>query len=593
MALASVAKKLGWTRLGIVYTRNAYGNDLRVEFINACRALGVTVAANVGMDWTRGLSPARKNFAISEFSRDVESRFTQRNVHVYLFALDPSDLGDALGALRSIDMIGSGYTLLLPSAVVMLAETAQLLPPRVQQDLRALSGSIGVCSPGGDNLSSLMWSAWPTTADNWTALLGTSPQTSTLTTLVHPGPTRRNMTVWAKYVWDGTMLLGKSIASAWRTCSSPTSSDGRPNSPCLLAHIRNMSHVGTTGRIVLDDTGDRQLDLGVFNFVNGESRQLGMCNRDGYVTIRLRSVVWSDGVSNRTTAPLWGQMESTTEMNHAALPSQSESTSIAILLGTLLLVLFSLFVLLRLKSKRHHSAQPADFRKVEPRAFLVIVICALNSHPGPLQVIQRLQPSSILNRTVDPNAQEEQKSSKPSIVQLACDGKYGLPQELKRRHVSVEEQIGKGQFGEVFRGTLEVHSTRFKQDIPVAIKTVRSDRESQAAFLDEAAITWQFNHKNVVGMYGVVTSGAPLMLVLEYCDVGELHAFVRAPGPDLSTGLLLRILGDIACGMRYLVSKHFVHRDLAARNVLLNHDLQGKICDFGLGRAIGRENYYR
>jgi tyrosine-protein kinase len=46
-------------------------------------------------------------------------------------------------------------------------------------------------------------------------------------------------------------------------------------------------------------------------------------------------------------------------------------------------------------------------------------------------------------------------------------------------------------------------------------------------------------------------------------------------------------------GMQYLESERFVHRDLAARNILLSARHQAKISDFGLSRAVGKNEYYR
>lgn len=180
--------------------------------------------------------------------------------------------------------------------------------------------------------------------------------------------------------------------------------------------------------------------------------------------------------------------------------------------------------------------------------------------------------------------------------QLAITGSgtlLNIPSELKRRDVVVEDVLGQGQFGEVCRGRLSMVVGHAKTQVPVAIKTVANDAMAESSFLDEAAVTWQFEHPNVVGMYGVVTSGFPRLLVLELCENGELLKYVRDKDIEKPVEHLLAILKDIAAGMEYLASKNFVHRDVAARNVLLDRDFRAKMCDFGLGRNFDGSDYYR
>jgi serine/threonine protein kinase len=169
-----------------------------------------------------------------------------------------------------------------------------------------------------------------------------------------------------------------------------------------------------------------------------------------------------------------------------------------------------------------------------------------------------------------------------------------VPNELKRRTVAVETELGAGQFGTVYQGKLTVEHGHAHTQIAVAIKTVVSIADA-VAFSEEAVVTWQFQHPNVVGMYGVVTSGTPHLLVLELCINGELLKFVKNETANHSTELLVGILKDVAAGMRYLTTKHFVHRDVAARNVLLGDAHIAKIADFGLSRGCNNDSddYYR
>ncbi|KAM7004304.1 LOW QUALITY PROTEIN: ephrin type-B receptor 4-like [Passerculus sandwichensis] len=158
-------------------------------------------------------------------------------------------------------------------------------------------------------------------------------------------------------------------------------------------------------------------------------------------------------------------------------------------------------------------------------------------------------------------------------------------QEIDVTCVTIEEVIGAGEFGEVWRGRLSLPG---QPEAEVAVKTLKggAGERQRREFLREAVRMAQFLHPNVLRLRGVVSAGSPAMIVTEFLMHGALDAFLRGREGTLSPLQLVAMLRGIAAGMRYLAEAGFVHRDLAARNILVDAHLVCKVSDFGLSRAL-------
>ncbi|XP_072310822.1 neurotrophic tyrosine kinase, receptor, type 2b [Eucyclogobius newberryi] len=180
-------------------------------------------------------------------------------------------------------------------------------------------------------------------------------------------------------------------------------------------------------------------------------------------------------------------------------------------------------------------------------------------------------------------------------------------QHIKRHNIVLKRELGEGAFGKVFLA--ECYNLTPDQDkIHVAVKTLKEASESgRADFYREAELLTNLQHDHIVTFYGVCEESDPLIMVFEYMKHGDLNKFLRSHGPDailmadgqhsilveLTQSQMLHIAQQIAAGMVYLASQHFVHRDLATRNCLVGENLLVKIGDFGMSRDVYSTDYYR
>ncbi|KFO24876.1 High affinity nerve growth factor receptor [Fukomys damarensis] len=187
------------------------------------------------------------------------------------------------------------------------------------------------------------------------------------------------------------------------------------------------------------------------------------------------------------------------------------------------------------------------------------------------------------------------------------EGKCARVRHIKRRDIVLKWELGEGAFGKVFLA--ECHGLLPEQDKTlVAVKALKEVSESaRQDFQREAELLTMLQHQHVVRFFGVCTEGRPLLMVFEYMRHGDLNRFLRSHGPDakllaggedvapgpLGLGQLLAVASQVAAGMVYLASLHFVHRDLATRNCLVGQGLVVKIGDFGMSRDIYSTDYYR
>eukprot|EP00041_Stephanoeca_diplocostata_P001578 m.20540 g.20540 ORF g.20540 m.20540 type:complete len:309 (-) comp12162_c0_seq1:586-1512(-) len=158
------------------------------------------------------------------------------------------------------------------------------------------------------------------------------------------------------------------------------------------------------------------------------------------------------------------------------------------------------------------------------------------------------------------------------------------PKEYKRSAVAKHKKIGKGFYGPITKCTIADQQNR-RASLPMsavckAIKGLSKD-EAKEMYLGIAQMAQVPASPNIVQLMGVVTSGTPPLLLLEFCDCGGLDTYITQK-IGMGTSAKLSILAAVSDGMAELEALGFVHRNLCARNVLVADGGESfKVSDWG------------
>lgn len=140
--------------------------------------------------------------------------------------------------------------------------------------------------------------------------------------------------------------------------------------------------------------------------------------------------------------------------------------------------------------------------------------------------------------------------------------------------------IGSGGFGEVYKGTLDDGTV-------VAIKCPKlGNAKGTNQLLNEVRILCQVNHRSLVRLLGCCVELEQPLLVYEFVQSGTLSDHLSGKS-ELSWIHRLRIAYDTAECLSYLhvsATPPIYHRDIKSSNILLDHNMNAKVSDFGLSR---------
>jgi hypothetical protein len=147
------------------------------------------------------------------------------------------------------------------------------------------------------------------------------------------------------------------------------------------------------------------------------------------------------------------------------------------------------------------------------------------------------------------------------------------------------DKLGEGAMGVVYRA----------QDSAlgrvVALKMLSSElggeEELHQRFQREAEAIGRLSHPHIVTVYDMGEAEGQLYMAMELLDGDDLRRLIERR-VEIALADRVRILAQIASGLRYAQSRGVVHRDVKPANIVVTGAAQVKILDFGLARVAAR-----
>lgn len=216
---------------------------------------------------------------------------------------------------------------------------------------------------------------------------------------------------------------------------------------------------------------------------------------------------------------------------------------------------------------------------------VVLVVACRRLHRGRLQRLQEFdteQGDGLITANVG-------DSTLADLLDHSCTSGSGsglpfLVQRTVARQISLVECVGKGRYGEVWRGQWQGEN--------VAVK-IFSSRDEKSWFREtEIYNTVLLRHENILGfMASDMTSrnsSTQLWLITQYHENGSLYDYLQRVAVDASDGLAMA--ASVANGLVHLHTEIFgtegkpaiAHRDLKSKNILVTKELRCCIADLGL-----------
>lgn len=142
--------------------------------------------------------------------------------------------------------------------------------------------------------------------------------------------------------------------------------------------------------------------------------------------------------------------------------------------------------------------------------------------------------------------------------------------------------IGRGGMGAVYRGERDKGDFEHTAAIKVIRTGIMSEKLIERFSLERQTLA-NLAHPNIARLYdgGTLDDGAPY-IIMEFIDGAPITDWVNDKTLDISERI--KLFWDVCAAVAYAHQNQIVHRDITPSNVLITHEGEVKLIDFGIAK---------
>ncbi|KAG9509954.1 5'-AMP-activated protein kinase catalytic subunit alpha-2, partial [Fragariocoptes setiger] len=157
-------------------------------------------------------------------------------------------------------------------------------------------------------------------------------------------------------------------------------------------------------------------------------------------------------------------------------------------------------------------------------------------------------------------------------------------------HYILGETLGFGTFGKV--KTARHQQTGHQVAVKILNRAKIKNLDVVGKIRREIQYLKLFRHPHIIKLYEVISTPTDIFMIMEYVSGGELFDYIVKNG-RLEETEARRFFQQIVSGVDYCHRHMVVHRDLKPENLLLDHNRNVKIADFGLSNMMTDGEFLR